>query len=95
MGRDRTYYVQGTANLQSAVLPLEHPIRRLTKVAEGEGFEPPIPVKVYQISSLAVSTAHTTLCKWRLDLANNFFILFAQVQPIYYKLARLAGVEPA
>jgi hypothetical protein len=40
---------------------LDAPENALDSVAEGEGFEPPVPFQVQQFSRLPVSTAHTSL----------------------------------
>jgi hypothetical protein len=37
-------------------------------MAEGEGFEPPLPVRVKRFSRPPVSTTHTSLREWRCTL---------------------------
>ena len=55
-------------------------------MAEGEGFEPPLPVKVKQFSRLPVSTTHTSLrsgvraCFYLKDISMAFCI---QILPCY------------
>jgi hypothetical protein len=38
------------------------------EMAEGEGFEPPLPVRVKRFSRPPVSTTHTSLREWRCSL---------------------------
>jgi hypothetical protein len=40
-------------------------------MAEGEGFEPPLPVRVKRFSRPPVSTAHTSLREWQVHIHHS------------------------